>query len=120
MKRSVLHYLDDILESIQLVGTYVEGHTKKQFLASPQLQDSVVRRLEIIGEAVKKIPVELRNRQPQVPWQRIAGMRDVIIHEYFRVDFDLTWTVVKKELPRLEREIRRIREQVEDWEKDIQ
>lgn len=68
-------------------------------------QDAVIRRLEIIGEAVKRLPNIIREQRPDVPWKRIAGMRDILIHEYFLVDLHATWNVVKNELPKLQRQI---------------
>ncbi|MBI4393264.1 MAG: DUF86 domain-containing protein [Euryarchaeota archaeon] len=107
MKDSVI-YLDDILESIERISEYVDGVTLKRFLAAPEKQDAVLRRLEIIGEAVKHVPVELRETRPAVPWKSIAGLRDVVIHSYANVDNRRVWKVVKKDLPILEREIRSI------------
>jgi uncharacterized protein with HEPN domain len=68
----------------------------------------VVRRLEIIGEAVKGIPDNVRARHPAVPWREIAGARDVLIHEYFRVDLEMTWAMVRRDLPTLETQVREI------------
>ena len=73
------------------------------------MQNAVIRRLEIIGEAVKQIPDSIRNKYPAVPWKNIAGMRDVLIHEYFGVNLDRTWKVVEKNLPLLKREITKLK-----------
>ncbi|MBU6446016.1 MAG: DUF86 domain-containing protein, partial [Verrucomicrobia bacterium] len=68
-------------------------------------QDAIIRRLEVIGEAVKALPLTLRAKSPEVPWKQMAGMRDVLIHEYFDVDLILTWRVVKHELPKIKLKI---------------
>ncbi len=69
-------------------------------------QDAVVRRLEIIGEAVKGLPDEVRDRHPEIPWRQVAGARDILSHEYFRVDLGLTWEMVKTNLPDLAASVR--------------
>lgn len=108
MSRGVRILLEEILEAIELLTRYTEGLTFEAFVQDIEKQDSVIRRLEIIGEAVKGVPEEIRRRHPSIPWRDIAGARDVLIHEYFRVDLKMTWDMVQDDLPVLAREVRRI------------
>lgn len=89
MKKQLEVFLEHILESIALIENYLKGKTEDEFSDSFQLQDSVIRKLEIIGEAVKNLPQELREKHSDIPWKKIAGLRDVLIHEYFGVDLEL-------------------------------
>lgn len=109
MKKDVDVFIDHILSSIELIELYVANQTKETFLNSPQLQDSIVRRLEILGEAVKNIPDEFKDQHPHIPWKKIAGMRDMLIHQYFGIDFGLTWKVVKKDIPEIKKMLISIR-----------
>ncbi len=70
--------------------------------------DAVVRNLEIIGEAARQIPSEVRERYPEVPWRRVIGLRNVVVHEYFAVDVEIVWTVVRQSLPELKEALRRM------------
>ncbi len=90
-------FLQHIIESIELIEDYIQGKNFKEFKESIQLQDSVFRRLEIIGEAVKNLPDEIKNMKSDIPWKEIAGMRDILIHQYFGVDLQLTWQVIKED-----------------------
>ena len=110
MTRGVDLLLSEILEAIALLRRYTDGVSYDEFIDDVEKQDSVVRRLEIIGEAVKGIPDDLRARYAGVPWRDIAGARDVLVHEYFRVDLAMTWDMVHKDLPKLEAEVKRMRE----------
>jgi uncharacterized protein with HEPN domain len=109
MKKDPEVFLEHILESIELIENYTANKTISDFIKSVQFQDSIIRRIEIIGEAVKNLPDDVKNSYPEVPWKEIAGMRDVLIHEYFGIDLELTWQVVQKDIPDLKREIMRIR-----------
>ena len=86
----------------------------EEFAENTEKQDAVARRIEILGEAVKGLPQDLRDRNPEVPWRDIAGARDVLVHEYFRIDLDLAWDMVKGDIPQLADQIRRILEGLDE------
>ena len=106
MSRGVDLLPGEILEAIQLVEQYTQGLSFEAFAANVEKQDAVVRRLAVIGDAVKGLPEDFRVRHPTVPWRDIAGARDIMIHEYFRVDLDLAWEMVRNDLPALAQNIR--------------
>lgn len=98
MKKDAKVLIGHIIESTELIEQYSQDLTEEKFKNNVCIQDSIVRRLEIIGEAVKNIPTAFKTNHPDLPWKQMAGMRDVLIHEYFAIDLSLTWMVVKREL----------------------
>jgi uncharacterized protein with HEPN domain len=96
------------LESVEIAEEYTRSISKDEFMKSMQVQDAVIRRLEIIGEAAKSIPNDFRRKHPDVPWSEIARMRDKLVHGYFGVDLQLTWDVVMKDLPDLREKVKNV------------
>ena len=101
-------FLQHILESIELIENRIKGVTHQEFIESIDLQDMVIRRLEIVGEAVRNLPIEFRQEYPDIDWQSSADMRSVLIHGYFEVDSDIIWDTVTKDLPQFKKQIQRI------------
>jgi len=99
MKRDYSDYLQDILGAIDEVADFTEGMTYDDFTTDRKTVNAVIRSLEVLGEASKKIPEDIKEKHPEIPWKRMAAMRDKLIHEYFGVDTEIVWTVVKEELP---------------------
>lgn len=108
MARTTSVYLQDIQESIERIESYVRDINKQEFLEDVQVQDAVARRFEIIGEATKGLPDEFRQEHDHVPWKAMAGMRDVLIHQYFGLNVDRVWRVIEKDLPELKQHIDQI------------
>ena len=102
MPRDSRVYLDDILESIARIRRYTTGLPRDGFVADDKTIDAVVRNLEIIGEAAERLPADLRTLRPEIEWQKIGGLRDILIHEYFGVDVDILWDVISNKLTSLE------------------
>jgi len=111
MKKDIKVFIQDILESIELIEDYAKGVNKEDFLDKDdnlQMKDAIIRRLEIIGEAVKNIPDDFKKDYPDIPWKQISGMKDVLIHEYFGVSLERVWNTAKEDLPELKEVIVKI------------
>jgi len=108
MKRDYRDYLQDILTAIDDSGEFTRDMAFDAFARDRKTVNAVVRSLEVLGEAAKRIPDIVRAQAPAVPWKYMAGMRDKLIHEYFGVDLGIVWVVVKNELPPLRSEIERL------------
>ena len=101
MKRSLSDFLQDILDSIAEIETFTNGVSQSAFNDNREKILAVVKLLEILGEAVKQIPMEKRSRYSSVNWRAIAGMRDIFVHEYWKVDVDIVWKTVQESIPAL-------------------
>ena len=104
-KREWRFFLMDIKECIDKIIKYTKDMNKNQFLLDDKTYDAVMRNLQIIGEAVKQFPIQIREKYPKVAWKKIAGLRDIVTHEYFGIDEDIIWDVVHKKIPGLKPEI---------------
>jgi uncharacterized protein with HEPN domain len=98
-------YLEHIRDALADIATYTSAG-REAFFDQRIRQDATLRKLEVIGQAVKNLSEESKSRRPQIPWKQIAGMRDKVIHDYFGVNLDIVWAVVEKDLPQLERAVR--------------
>ena len=95
-------FIEDIIHSIERISSYTSGITREEFGRDTKTQDAVIRNLEIIGEAAKNIPESFKEKYPEVPWKRIAGMRDKLVHHYFGVSMDIIWATVKNDIPEIQ------------------
>jgi len=102
-------YLDDILEAIKRIEKYAKGMTLVKLKKNTLVMDAIVHNLEIIGEAAKNIPTEVKEKHLDVEWKKIAGLRDILAHEYFGVDLEVVWDVVKNKLKVLKTQVNHIR-----------
>ena len=104
-------YLNDILAAIESIESFTAGMDLEAFQADDKTTSAVIRKFEIIGEAAKQVPDDIRNSYSEVPWKEMAGMRDRLVHAYMGVNFRLLWKTIKEDLPTTQRLVRRVLEE---------
>lgn len=108
MQRSYEAYLKDILDAIRKIENYSENLTYEEFLKDELRQDGVVKNLEVIGEAVKNIPDDIKSKKPDIEWKKIAGLRDILTHGYFGINFEIVWDVISNKIPDLKKNVQEL------------
>ncbi len=118
MKRGESLYLHHILDAIARIEMYAQGLDQESFNKNLLVQDGVIRQIMVIGEAVKLLSGELRDKYAHIPWQDIAGMRDKLTHRYFGIDLEKVWLTARDDLPALKAEVAKILEELQEQEND--
>lgn len=113
MRKDPKIFLYHILESIKEIERNTTSLSEPQFFRNTTIQDAVIRRLEIIGEATKNLPASFKSEYPDIEWRKIAGLRDVIVHGYFRLSLKLIWKITEDDIPKLKKQITKILEVLE-------
>ena len=106
--------LSDILEAASKIKIYTKGFSYTNFIADSKTTDAVIRNFEIIGEATKSISKEIKDANPDIPWKDMAGMRDVVIHNYFYVDYEMAWRTMKEDIPILKKQIKKLKKKLKN------
>jgi len=114
MKREFLDYIEDIIGAMSSAQTFIQGMSFEEFAKDAKTTYATIRALEIIGEAIRKVPSSVRNRYPHLPWKEMAGMRDKLIHEYFGVNLRTVWDTIQRDIPSVKPLFQKI---LEDYQK---
>ena len=105
MPRDYKIYLKDVLESIAKIEEYTKGVSFEEFSRERMREDAIIRNLMTIGEAIKSVPKDIRSESPATEWDDMVGLRDILIHQYFGIELETIWDIIKKDLPKLKREV---------------
>lgn len=108
MKKDSMIFVEHIIDSIKNIEAFMKKVSRESFLKNKEKQSAVIRQIEIIGEAVKNLPSEFKDKHPNVPWKDIVGMRDKLMHHYFGVDIEKVWITLKEDIPKLKNQIKNI------------
>ncbi len=106
--RNLILYLEDILQSMQRIEEYIFEKTFDEFTDDYKTVDAVIRNFEIIGEAAKNVPIFIKNEYPNVPWEEMYRLRNLMTHEYFGVDHEILWNIATTQLPQNQEDIQQI------------
>jgi uncharacterized protein with HEPN domain len=101
-------FLQDTMACIERIGLYTAGLDRKDFFTDQKTMDAVMRNLEVIGAAAKKLPENIKEKYPNVAWRKLAGLRDILIHHYFGIDEDIIWDVLANKIPEVKIELGKI------------
>jgi uncharacterized protein with HEPN domain len=116
MNRSIALFIRDIIENMDRAEAFTHGMSYEEFAADAKTSYAAVRCLEIIGEAAKHVPLSTRRKYPEIPWKKMAGMRDKVIHFYFGINFKAVWLTIKDDIPRLRPLLEKVREDLKEKE----
>ena len=97
--RDLRDYINDLVEACEDILSFTKGMSYSDFAGDKKTVNAVIRSLEVIGEATKKLPISFRDNYPDIPWRQMAGMRDKLIHEYFGIDKQMVWQAIEKHIP---------------------
>jgi len=113
MRRDYSLFLKDIIQAMEAIEKFVEGMEFEELVEDDKTSSAVIRKFEILGEAARNIPDWMREKYPLIPWKRMVGMRDRLIHGYFGIDYELVWDAIKVEIPRIKSELEKILKELE-------
>jgi len=119
MKKNNLVYLKHVLDAISQIAKYTKNISYKDFVSNQMIQDAVIRQVEIIGEATKNLSKKIKEKYKDIPWRKMAGMRDKLVHGYFGVDLEAVWEAVEKDIPALRKRIKSIIGKEEKYEQNF-
>lgn len=107
-KRDFIVFLEDAINSIEKIEKYLQNIEFEDFCKNEMMVDAVIRNLEVLGEAIRNVPQEIKDRYPEIEWKEAIGFRNILIHNYFGIDLETIWETIKKDIPKFKKEIEEI------------